>query len=252
MFTSRGSGSNPRHGPRGESAGNVWECETRRIRPPRRKPAKMTAQPPRAAPAREPAAAPGRKVARHWGGRRRRDARAVPRRSGRCGMPSRRSGAQAGEHAERLGPLRAVARRSPCSPRGGRRGERIGRHRRRGESMPPKFSTMPPAGRSSSLPPSCPSHPNRADHPTDPAPGTRAVAQAILRREGIDINEAANGVFLPANKNVPRPPATVHAPVHTKVYYRELTRRLRAAAPGTIRDVLADIATELLNGTFPL
>ena len=147
MFTPRPAVPNPRPAPRGESAGTVHECEPRRIRRSRRKPAKMTAQPPRAAPVREPAAAPGRRVARRSCGRRRRDARAVPQRSGRCGMPSRRSGAEAGEHGRSLAPVPHGAERAcvapPCSPRGGRRSPRGRRPPRRGESMPPRPLTGP-------------------------------------------------------------------------------------------------------------
>ncbi len=76
-------------------------------------------------------------------------------------------------------------------------------------------------------------------------------ARAILAREGIDINEAANGVFLPSNSSVARPPATTHSKVHTDRYYREVEQRLRNAAPGTLRTELERIASELLNGTFP-
>lgn len=78
-----------------------------------------------------------------------------------------------------------------------------------------------------------------------------AEARAILAREGIDINEAANGVFLPRNRSVAAPPALTHSTLHTNVYYEEVTTRLREAAPGTVRDVLAQMAEELLNGTFP-
>jgi RHS repeat-associated protein len=78
-----------------------------------------------------------------------------------------------------------------------------------------------------------------------------AQARAILAREGIDINEAANGVFLPANRSVAVPPAQTHSTVHTNAYYNAVNQRLADAAPGTVRSVLADIAQELLNGTFP-
>ena len=78
-----------------------------------------------------------------------------------------------------------------------------------------------------------------------------AQARAILRREGIDINEASNGVFLPSKSSVARPPATTHSRVHTDRYYREVEQRLRNAAPGTVRTELERIESELLNGTFP-
>jgi hypothetical protein len=78
-----------------------------------------------------------------------------------------------------------------------------------------------------------------------------AQARAVLAREGIDINEAANGAFLPRNSGVANPPAQTHSTVHTNRYYQEVNTRLQQADPGTVRDVLADIAQELLNGTFP-
>jgi hypothetical protein len=78
-----------------------------------------------------------------------------------------------------------------------------------------------------------------------------ALARSILQREGIDINEAANGVFLPRSSGVARPPRTTHSRVHTDLYYREVEQRLRNAAPGTVRTELDRIANELLNGIFP-
>lgn len=78
-----------------------------------------------------------------------------------------------------------------------------------------------------------------------------AQARAILQREGIDINEAANGAFLPRNQSVAAPPASTHSTLHTNRYYQQLTTELQQAAPGTVRDVLADIAQRLQNGTFP-
>lgn len=38
---------------------------------------------------------------------------------------------------------------------------------------------------------------------------------------------------------------------HTDLYYEALTTELEQASPGTIRDVLADIAERLRLGTFP-
>ncbi len=78
-----------------------------------------------------------------------------------------------------------------------------------------------------------------------------AQAQAILKREGIDINEATNGVFLPKNKAFASPPAMTHSTIHTDRYYQAITGELQQAAPGTVRDLLEDIAQRILNGTFP-
>jgi len=64
-----------------------------------------------------------------------------------------------------------------------------------------------------------------------------ADARAILEKEKIGINEADNGVFLPAE---------FHRHLHTDEYYAYITSRLRDAAPGTIRGVLNDLREEML------
>jgi hypothetical protein len=79
-----------------------------------------------------------------------------------------------------------------------------------------------------------------------------AEARAILQNEGIGINDAENGVFLPKNSSVPNPTgAQVHSVVHTNVYYNAVNAALRNAPAGTIRDVLTDIANQLSGGAFP-
>jgi len=78
-----------------------------------------------------------------------------------------------------------------------------------------------------------------------------AAARRILQREGIDINEAANGVFLPRSSSVARPPATTHSRLHTNRYYEALNDRLQRAVPGTVKQQLQRIADELANGRFP-
>jgi len=88
--------------------------------------------------------------------------------------------------------------------------------------------------------------------------GGAARAREILRRAGIDINSAANGVGLPRNLKVKVPPgfsrATVHSIVHTGQYYRELTRRLETARPRNrvqVEAILNGVAKELKLGKFP-
>jgi len=66
-------------------------------------------------------------------------------------------------------------------------------------------------------------------------------ARRILASEGIDINEAVNGVFLETGS---------HRSIHTNDYYRKLTDRLRAAGRGNIRKELNKIGGEIKNGTF--
>ncbi len=82
-----------------------------------------------------------------------------------------------------------------------------------------------------------------------------APARAVLSREGIDVNDAANGVHLPANRksanNTGHPNAQVHSTVHTNRYYDEVNNRLTSAAPGSVHRELCLIRCELQNGKFP-
>jgi RHS repeat-associated protein len=81
-------------------------------------------------------------------------------------------------------------------------------------------------------------------------------SRGVLRKFGIHINDADNGVFLPT-ANHPSGPATRHQVVHTKTYTQAVRNRLQAAAstPGatraTIQHELGQIRTELENGVFP-
>ena len=73
-----------------------------------------------------------------------------------------------------------------------------------------------------------------------------AQAKARLEAEGIDINEAANGVYLPRHPTYADPPTLTH-PLDD-AYYRAVTKRITGAAPGTLRQELANIRNDLLNG----
>jgi len=77
------------------------------------------------------------------------------------------------------------------------------------------------------------------------------IARDILKREGIDLNEAVNGVFLPLNSKYENRPTSTHSTLHTDVYYRTINERLRNAQPGKVADELKKIGNELSNGTFP-
>ena len=90
-----------------------------------------------------------------------------------------------------------------------------------------------------------------AHHIVSGLDGRAAQARAILRRDGVNINEAANGVFLPRISRFARPPSATHSRIHTNRYYTEITRRLQQAQPGTAHIVLRQIADELAAGTFP-
>lgn len=73
----------------------------------------------------------------------------------------------------------------------------------------------------------------------------------LLKKAGIDINEAANGVFLPRNSKYVIDETTNHAAVHTKLYYRTVYQRLSRVELTDIRDELGKIAKELQEGRFP-
>jgi hypothetical protein len=45
--------------------------------------------------------------------------------------------------------------------------------------------------------------------------------------------------------------AQVHSSVHADAYYDAVNQAPENAAPGTVRDVLSNIANQLLSGTFP-
>jgi hypothetical protein len=80
-----------------------------------------------------------------------------------------------------------------------------------------------------------------------------AEARAILSRFGIDINDAANGVFLPRNKNVlTPPPGALHSSLHSNAYYYEVERLLgRATTRQKAIETLGLIRQRLLEGRFP-
>jgi hypothetical protein len=69
-----------------------------------------------------------------------------------------------------------------------------------------------------------------------------ADARRVLIREKIGINEADNGAWLPRQ---------FHWRVHTDEYYREVNNLVIRAKPGTVRDVLRNIADQIVDGTFP-
>jgi hypothetical protein len=77
-----------------------------------------------------------------------------------------------------------------------------------------------------------------------------APARAVLRRFDIGINDAANGVFLPATRIVPNAAgAAVHSPLHTRAYYQAVNAALRRAATREeALEVLNDLRHGLLSG----
>jgi hypothetical protein len=70
-----------------------------------------------------------------------------------------------------------------------------------------------------------------------------AAARRHLQRLGVDVNSAANGVFLPHG---------YHRVLHTKAYYREVSRRLiTARSSDEAVQILDRVRRDLLEGKFP-
>jgi RHS repeat-associated protein len=77
-----------------------------------------------------------------------------------------------------------------------------------------------------------------------------ARARAVLDKFGIGINDAINGVFLPANRFSPNAGgAAVHASLHTTSYFTEVNRLLSAATSRAEAElILGGIRSALLAG----
>ena len=75
----------------------------------------------------------------------------------------------------------------------------------------------------------------------------------ILQNAGIDINEAANGVFLPSNiskASLYPDLGPNHKAIHTSAYYENLESRLAAVPHNQIRSELQKISSEIIEGSF--
>ena len=95
-----------------------------------------------------------------------------------------------------------------------------------------------------------PSYPNAAHHIVAGNAPRADKARFILRKYGIDINDASNGVFLPTVKGVSE--ATYHHSMHTRTYYDAVNEILRNAnSREEVIYYLNYIAERLKNGTFP-
>ncbi len=75
-------------------------------------------------------------------------------------------------------------------------------------------------------------------------------ARDVLKKFGIGINEAVNGVFLPATRKSPNPTgAAVHSTLHTKRYFEHVNESLgRLGSRAEVEAVLADLQKRLLAG----
>jgi RHS repeat-associated protein len=88
------------------------------------------------------------------------------------------------------------------------------------------------------------------------ASGAKAMAKArnyMVKVLGMDINEAANGVFLPKNLAAANPGgAAVHSTVHTAEYYEKVSELILNSKTATqARAVLRSVGRQLLEGKFP-
>lgn len=84
------------------------------------------------------------------------------------------------------------------------------------------------------------------------AGGAKAAvpARAALQRFGIGVNDAANGVFLPASRAAPNAAgAAVHSTVHTRAYYQAVNNALgQATTRAEALEVLGALRQGLLGG----
>ena len=94
-----------------------------------------------------------------------------------------------------------------------------------------------------------PDYPNAAHHIVAGNSPKAAEARAILQKYGVDINDAANGTFLPTVRDVAE--GAYHPSLHTDSYYRKVTELLSSAkSKEDVLDILDDIAEQLQSGTF--
>jgi hypothetical protein len=79
------------------------------------------------------------------------------------------------------------------------------------------------------------------------------VARGILKKFGICINDAVNGVFLPANRATQVIAGeTIHSTLHTKEYYDAVNEALeKATTKQEAIDILRNIGRALQAGDYP-
>jgi hypothetical protein len=80
-----------------------------------------------------------------------------------------------------------------------------------------------------------------------------ARAREVLQRFGVGINDAANGVFLRANRTTPgSSPGAIHSMLHTRAYYDAVNAYLgQATSRREVLRLLEVIRQALLAGRFP-
>ena len=96
-----------------------------------------------------------------------------------------------------------------------------------------------------------PDYPNAAHHMVAGSSPKAAEARAILQKYGVDINDAANGTFLPTVKDVAE--GAYHPSLHTNAYYDKINKLLsEATCKEDVLDILEFIGDELSGGAFML
>ena len=94
-----------------------------------------------------------------------------------------------------------------------------------------------------------PEYPNAAHHIVAGNAQKASEARAILQKYGVDINDPANGVFLPTVKDTGS--GAYHPSLHTDSYYRRVTEYLSVASSrDDVIDILEEIASLLSTDSF--
>ena len=94
-----------------------------------------------------------------------------------------------------------------------------------------------------------PDYPSAAHHIVAGNSPKAAEARATLQKYVIDINDPANGVFLPTAKDVAE--GAYHPSLHTNAYYDEINNLVSGVtSKQEALDVLNYIFESLQNGTF--
>lgn len=95
-----------------------------------------------------------------------------------------------------------------------------------------------------------PTHKHASHHIVAGYSRKAADTRKILKKFGVGINDAINGVFLPTTKGVS--PACYHPKLHTNAYYNTVHSMLKqASSKSEVISILNKIADMLLKGTFP-
>lgn len=80
---------------------------------------------------------------------------------------------------------------------------------------------------------------------------TAKDALAKIKALGVDVNEGANGVFMPKSSKYVAGTTPAHSKIHTNDYYDEVWDRIRLITkPDDLREELQKIKSEIIAGSF--